>query len=184
MESVFSGSGCASVASNLEIAMTGAAGDWFVVRTRSRQEKILASNFRANDAAYFLPLMQSEKVYCGQTFTVEQPLFPGIVFFRGTHEQACSRQWARHIAQVVPVVDQDELNTELANLARAMTAVEKLQPHHYLPNPIRVEVRSGPLCGLRAVVSSLARRDCLIHQIHSIGQAVSHEIDAKLVRPL
>src|SRR5437868_7140936 len=95
-------------------------GNWFVLRTRSRQEKILAGALRSRRIACFLPLMRAARIYCGRRFVVELPLFPCYLFLRGQLEDAYVAERTDRVAQIIQVTDQKRLDDELFNLARVL----------------------------------------------------------------
>lgn len=156
-------------------------GDWFVLRTRSRQEKILADALRARGIGYFLPLVRVSRMYCGRNLLVELPVFPGYLFLRGSLEDAYFADRTRRLAQIIHVSDQGRITWELSNLAQVLATRQTLDPYPYLKKGVRVEVRSGPLRGLQGIVEDRARRDRLVLQVEALGQAVSVEIDAAIV---
>lgn len=51
---------------------------WFVLRTRSRQEKILANDLRSRGIASFLPIVTRTKYYGARKASVELPVFPEL----------------------------------------------------------------------------------------------------------
>jgi len=157
------------------------AGDWFVLRTRSRQEKVLAGDLQARGIGYFLPLICAERMYCNRRFTVDLPLFPGYLFLRGSNDDAYFADRTKRIAQIIRVPDQKRLDWELTNLAQVLSTTTSLDPYPYLKKGVRVEVRSGPLRGLQGVVEDRMRRHRLILQVEALGQAVSLEVDAAIV---
>jgi transcription termination/antitermination protein NusG len=156
-------------------------GDWYVLRTRARQEKILASDLRARNVGYFLPLLRVERVYGNRRIEVEIPMFAGYLFLRGTVDDAYFADRTGRVAQIITVADQRRLDWELTNLAQVLGVETKLDPYPYLKKGVRVEVRSGPLRGLQGLVEDRARRHRLILQVDALGQAVSVELDAAVV---
>jgi transcription antitermination factor NusG len=160
---------------------TAEAGDWYVLRTRSRQEKILAGDLKARGIGHFLPLISAERMYCNRRFNVDLPLFPGYLFLRGSNDDAYFADRTKRIAQIIRVPDQKRLDWELTNLAQVLATTTSLDPYPYLKKGVRVEVRSGPLRGLQGVVEDRMRRHRLILQVEALGQAVSLEVDAAIV---
>jgi transcription antitermination factor NusG len=158
-------------------------GDWFVLRTRSRQEKILAADLRSNRIAYFLPMLRTERMYANYRVTVELPLFPGYLFLRGSLDDAYWADRTRRVAQIIQVTNQSKLDAELASLAQALSVNAKLDPYPYLKRGVRVVVKSGPLRGLHGLIEDRTRRHRIILQIEALGQAVSLEVDAANVEP-
>jgi transcription antitermination factor NusG len=156
-------------------------GEWYVLRTLARQEKILASDLRAKSIGYFLPLLRVERLYGNRRLEVEIPMFTGYLFLRGSLDDAYFADRTGRVAQIITVNDQVRLDRELANLAQVLGVNTKVDPYPYLKKGVRVEVRSGPLRGLQGLVEDRARRHRLILQVDALGQAVSVEIDAAVV---
>jgi transcription antitermination factor NusG len=154
---------------------------WFVLRTKSRQEKILANELRSRGIANFLPIINCTKYYGGRKATVELPVFPGYLFLRGDMDQAYDADRTRRVAQIIKVSDQERLDRELRSIYMALAGGAPLDPFPYLRAGVSVEVREGPFRGLRGVIEPGGRRDRLILQVEILGRAVSLEIDASLL---
>ena len=154
-----------------------AAGEWFLLRTRSRQEKIIAADLAARRVGSYLPLVRCVRYYGGHKAVVDKPLFPGYVFLRGTAEDAYSLDRAGRIAQIIAIGDQRKVNWELRNIEFALCNEAPLDRFPYLKAGVRVEVRSGPLRGLQGIIECRSKRDRLILQVDILGTAVSLEID-------
>jgi transcriptional antiterminator RfaH len=156
-------------------------GSWFVLRTRSRQEKILARELAGKHVERFLPLVTCTRYYGGRKARVEVPLFPGYLFLHGTVDDAYAVDRSGRIAQIILVPNQDLLDSELKSIHAALSINATLNPYPYLSAGVRVEVREGPLRGIQGVVAENGARDRLILQVQTLGQAVSVEIEASLL---
>jgi transcription antitermination factor NusG len=157
------------------------AGLWFLLRTRSRHEKIVAGDLAARGVLHFLPLMNSLKYYGNRKVGVSVPLFPGYVFLRGVAEDAYALDRSGKIAQIIRVNDQIQLNEQLKNIAFALQQNAELCQFPYLKKGVRVEVVAGPFRGLRGVIEDLGKRNRLILQVEILGRGVSLEVDAALL---
>jgi transcription antitermination factor NusG len=157
------------------------AGDWFVLRTRSRQEKILTHDLDGRGIANFLPLVTCTKYYAGRRAKVETPLFPGYVFVHGSIDDAYTADRTRRVAQIITVPDQERLDWELRNIHAVLSTSAPLDPYPYLRAGVRVEVRDGPFRGLQGIIEDRTRRERLILKIDILGSAVSLEIDGALL---
>ncbi|HEV2294266.1 MAG TPA: transcription termination/antitermination NusG family protein [Tepidisphaeraceae bacterium] len=156
-------------------------GAWFVLRTKARQEKILAQDLEARGIRHFLPLVTCTKFYGGRRARVELPLFPGYLFLRGDLDHAYTADRTHRIAQIIRVPDQHQIDRDLRNIHLALGADATLDPFPYLRSGVPVEVRDGPFRGLQGIVQDRSRLDRLILQVETLGQAVSLEIDASLL---
>lgn len=160
------------------------AGDWFVLHTRSRQEKILAADLAAMNIGCYLPLVGHVRFYGRRKANVDLPLFTGYLFLRGSLEDAYRADRTKRVAQIIPVSDQRKLHWELANIHMAISAQAPLDPYPYLVVGTRVEVRSGPFRGLQGVIENRSRLTRLILNVEILGRAVSLEIDGSLLDPV
>ena len=170
-----------AVAPAEELFSESGPGAWFLLRTRSRQEKVIAADLTARRVPNYLPLIRHVRYYGGHKATVELPLFPGYVFLRGTPEDAYSLDRAGRVAQIIVIGDQRKVNWELRNIEFALGNEAPLVRFPYLKVGVRVEVRSGPLRGLQGLIESRAKRDRIILQVDILGTAVSMEVAGELL---
>ena len=157
------------------------AGPWFVLHTRGRHEKRLSNALGGVGIRHFLPMIDQTKRYGSRKAVVHAPVFPGYLFLRGSWDDCYVADRTRHVARILPVPDQRQLDMELRNLHLALCRGVPLVPHPFLERGTRVEVRSGPLRGLQGIVESAAGGDRLVLQVLTLGRAVSMEIDLALL---
>jgi transcriptional antiterminator RfaH len=167
-----------------EIFSSDRVDPWFVLRTRSRQEKVLARELNAQGVRNFLPLVRCTKYYQGRKALVEVPLFPGYLFLCGCHDDAYAADRTQRVAQIIEVRDQQTLDNELRNIHAALAARAPLDLYPYLKAGVRVEVRAGPFRGLQGVIEPGGHGGRLILQISMLGRAVAVEIEASLLDPI
>jgi transcriptional antiterminator RfaH len=165
-------------------AAASAAAPWFVLHTKSRQEKALAHSLDALNIAYFLPLVEQTRTDRNRKITTSVPLFPGYLFLHGSLEQAYEADRTRRVASILPVADQARLESDIHNIRLALSCRAKLEPFPFLKRGTRVEVRSGPFRGLQGIVEERAGVGRLILQVDVIGKATSLEIDGAALEPL
>jgi transcription antitermination factor NusG len=152
-------------------------GAWYVLRTRSRQEKVLANSLQARGVGQYLPLVTCTRMYGGRRAKVELPLFPGYLFVCGQPEDVYEADRSGRVAQIIPVGNQSRFDQELRNIYLALEVNATLDPYPYLAKGTHVEVTDGPLRGIRGIVADRACPTRLILQIEMLGQAVAVEID-------
>ena len=158
-------------------------GLWYVLHTRSRQEKALGDDLDAMGVDYLLPLVKTVRYYGRRKTEVELPLFPGYLFLHGTLEQVYEADRTRRVANIIKVADQAFLEDELRSIDCVLAQEGELDPHPYLHKGMWVEVRSGPFKGVQGVVED-RKANRLILQIQVLGQASSLEIDGSLLDPI
>ncbi len=169
---------------DLLVFPNSSVGKWFVLHTKPRQEKILASDLKDKNIAYFLPLQRMLRFYGARRAWVDLPLFPSYLFLRGTIEQAYAADRSRRLVSFIPVPDQEELDGELLNLHLALVHHVPLEAYPFLKVGCRVEVSSGPLRGMRGVVESRGQNSKLILRVKMLGQALCLQVHGSLLEPL
>jgi transcription termination/antitermination protein NusG len=165
-------------------ARAGDADGWHVLHTRSRQEKVVASDLDAMGIAHFLPLVKQVRYHGRRKVRVSEPLFPGYVFLRGSLEDVYRIDRTRRVATIIRVRDQQKLRWELRNIHLALLKDVPLDPFPYLKEGVRVVVRAGPLEGVEGLIRHRWASDRLILQVDLLGRAVSLEIDGSLLEVL
>ncbi len=158
-----------------------APGLWHLVHTLSRQEKALSQTLSAKSIAHYLPLANVVRTYGGRKVPVELPLFPGYVFIKGNLDEVYAADRTKRVAGIIRVVDQQKIASELLSLSIALDNRISLDPYPYLHVGVKVEVRCGPLAGMRGIIESKMKRDRLILQVDVLGQATSLEIDGAIL---
>lgn len=157
---------------------------WYVLHTKSRQEKALASTLSAMRIECYLPLSRELRYHGGRKSFVDLPVFPSYLFVFGTKEQAYLADRTKRVARLIEVVDQKRLEWELENIRWALAHDAPLLPHPYLEEGVMVEVRYGPLRGLQGFVRQKKRNNRLVLQVEAFGRAVSLEIEESLLEPI
>jgi transcription antitermination factor NusG len=159
-----------------------AAGRWFVLHVKSRQEKAVAEVLATMGVAHFLPLLPMVRFYGSRKITVRLPMFPCYLFLRGSIEQAYEIDRTKRVANILPVANQNQMDWELRNIALALDHQVPLDPFPYLRKGLRAEVTAGPLRGLQGLIEDRLKGDRLVLQVETLGRAVSIEVDASLVQ--
>jgi hypothetical protein len=96
------------------------AGEWFVVRTHSRQEKILAKELNnVGITAYLLVILESRQ-YDRRRVDVEVPLFRRVVFVHGTIDDVNYAMQTGRVMSVARAQDQLGLHADFQHLAATL----------------------------------------------------------------
>jgi transcription antitermination factor NusG len=160
------------------------AGDWYLLHTKSRQEKLLSDELHRMGIGHYLPLARQVRFYGKRKAAVEVPLFPGYVFVRGGVDDTYQANRTHRVARVITVCDQPRLDWELSNLHLAHSGGAPLDPYPYLRKGVRAEVRSGPFRGLQGLIESVAGAGRLVLQVEMLGRAISVEIHGAVLEPV
>lgn len=157
---------------------------WFIVRTRSRQEKQLAADLTARRISCFLPLIEEVRYHGRRKARVIVPLFPGYLFLVGTRDEAFTADRSGRSAQLIEVPNQEQLQHELVAIMKILQAGGSLAPCIPLIRGTLVEVSAGPFKGTRGTVDMNLRDNRLVLNVDMIGKAAVLEIDRDLLRPV
>jgi len=158
-------------------------GLWWVVHTKSRNEKALAWDMLRKDVSYFLPMRWKTSRASGRTIRTLVPLFTGYVFFCGDEDQRLTVLQTNRAAGLIAVADQERLVDELSQIELALRGGATLQPDNYIKEGQICKVVGGPLAGLKGVVLRSGANLRLLLQVDMLGQATSVEIDSTLIEP-
>lgn len=157
------------------------AGDWFVLHTRSRQEKALADNLQSQGIGVFLPILEHVRYYGRRKVATELPMFPGYVFLRGQRDDAFVADRTKRVVQIISVADQGKIDWELRNIHLALSQMAPLDPYPSLCEGVLVEVRSGPFRGLQGIVDHRNKPNRIVLQVQMLARAMALEVDASLL---
>jgi transcriptional antiterminator RfaH len=159
-------------------------GQWWVVHTKSRNEKALAHDLMAKDVGYFLPMSLKVQRRSRRTLKSLLPLFTGYLFFCGGENDRVEVLKTNRVANMLEVGDQENLVRELVRFDQALRAGAPLTPHKYIAKGRWCRVIAGPLLGLEGIVVEHRGNTRLVLQIDMLGQAASVEIDIDMIEPI
>lgn len=153
---------------------------WYATYTCSRHEKQVARSLEERDLEHFLPLYQVRRRHTHGGQRLFLPLFPGYVFVHIAIEDQL------RVLQVPGVVHLVSFNgkpaplqdSEIATLQNTLTRSLTVEPYPYLKVNHEVEVRSGPLQGLRGKILHRKGRFRVILSVELLHQSVAVDIDA------
>jgi hypothetical protein len=158
-------------------------GQWFALHTNARQEKILAAELAARGIQCYLPVTAARRVYAGVEARVQAPLFPGQLFLKGTIDDVRVAERTGRVIACEAVPDGARLEHELRNLHRAVSAAGELEVCPLPGGGFEVEVRSGPLQGVRGMVDTLPDARRIVLPMNSMQSAVSADVTGWLLEP-
>ena len=159
-------------------------GQWWVVHTRSRNEKALAHDLMRKNISYFLPMSWKVRRRSRRTIRSFLPLFSGYLFFCGQENQRVELLRTNRVANLIEVNDQQRFLDELVQIDQALRAGAPLTPHKYIKKGQRCRVIAGPLIGMEGIVVRGKNAIRLVLQIDMLGQAASVEIDIDMIEVL
>jgi len=159
-------------------------GQWWVVHTRSRNEKALAHDLISKDISYFLPMSWKVSRKSRRKIRSLLPLFNGYLFFCGKENDRVELLKTNRVAHLIEVDNQQKLLDELVQVNQALQSGVPLTPHNYIKEGQKCRVIAGPLMGLEGIVVRSNNATRLVLQIDMLGQAASVEIDIDMIEVL
>ena len=151
---------------------------WWVLYTRSRQEKELMRRLRGLQIPFYGPLVEKRSRTPGGRYrTAYIPLFANYVFMFGDAEQRYAALTTNCISRDIPVVDSPDLVWDLQQLHRLIQSGEPLTPEARLAPGARVRVRSGPLAGQEGIILQRRGETRLLVAVRFLQQGASVLVD-------
>jgi transcriptional antiterminator RfaH len=157
---------------------------WWVLHTRPRSEKSLARAAHEDRTTFFLPLYTHRWRKNGRLFKSTLPLFPGYVFVHTDGPGWVRLRDTGFVANVLPVIDQDQLESDLARVHAVVAAGVPLAPEQHLQKGTRVRVTTGPLLGVEGTVVRQQGQMRLLIEVQFMQQGASVEVEHWMVTPV
>lgn len=156
---------------------------WFVAHTRPRREKKVREFCLGKGIPVTLPCYRSVHRYRGKTVTFEKPLFQGYVFLQLLPEQRQTVLQSDHIANLLPVFDQDLFKSQLDEILTALETDLEIFLAPEIGKGTRVKVKSGPLRGMEGSVEERYGATTVLLRLDFIGQAAAVKLQADELEP-
>ena len=151
---------------------------WYVVRTRSRHEKVVRDQLIGREVETFLPLVERWSRWKDRRKKVAFPLFPGYCFARFPLVERLRVLNTVGVADLVGMCGRPEPVPDTEIGAIQLLAKTRLQydPHPFLSEGMEVEVVRGPLAGVRGKLLRKDRMTRLVLAVTLIRQAAIVEV--------
>jgi transcriptional antiterminator RfaH len=146
---------------------------WRVLHTLPRQEKSLARILHETEIPYYLPLRERRWQSRGRPLTSHLPLFPGYVFLLADAEDRLKALKTKRVLHVLEVADQQGLWRDIRQVYRLIASGAPVMPEDRLVPGALVEIRSGPLQGLKGRIVRTASGRRFVVQVDFIQRGAS-----------
>jgi len=151
--------------------------EWWVLRTKPRQEKAVAREHLSRSVPFFLPTTKKTRLRRGEERSSFVPLFPGYLFGFATNDERYEINRTGRVASFVHVSDQATIWEELRNLHELIERGLDVHPVLHIKEGNRVTIRSGPLKGITGVVQRTAGKCRFVVHIDFLQTGAAVEID-------
>ncbi len=150
---------------------------WWVVHTRPRQEKSLSRQLLSAHVPFYLPLVERRTSVRGRLLSSYNPLFTGYLFVLADSSERIFTLSTKRTVRILEVSDQAALWRDLGQVNRLIASGMPIDPEDRLYPGALVEVRSGPLTGLRGrIVRGMSGRKFIV-QVDFIQKGASVLLD-------
>ncbi len=160
------------------------AENWWVVYTRSRREKQLVRQLRADRIAHYCPMVTKRgRGPRGRPTESFLPLFSNYVFLNGTPEERVTALKSNMISNTIEVVRTAELIFDLNQIRGLILSGEPVTPEAKLEPGDRVRVKAGPFKSYVGTIIQRHGKSHLLVDVRFMNQGASVEIDEADVEP-
>ena len=156
---------------------------WFALQTRPKHERKVESLLKQKGYDCFTPIYRSKRKWSDRVVEIDSPLFPGYVF---CHFNPSALGKAISTQGVTRVVGFGGTPAEVAweeVKALQLLAHTRLlrEPWKYLPDGTPVLVETGPLAGVRGIISAGENKRHLVISVTLLQRSVAIQLDEDTV---
>jgi transcription antitermination factor NusG len=150
---------------------------WWVVYTKSRQEKVFSKQLAVRAVPHYLPLIEKRRVNSARERVSDVPLFPGYVFMFCSEKERAYSLTTNRVSKILDVGDPGQLRAELEQVHRLIVSGAPLTAEQRLSRGQMVRIRCGAMAGMEGEITQRHGKRCLVIWVSFIGMGVSIEID-------
>jgi transcriptional antiterminator RfaH len=146
---------------------------WWVLHTKPRQEKSLARQLSLGRIPFYLPTVARHSRIRDRAFCSFLPLFPGYLFLLADAAERQRTLETRRVVRALEVPDQGQLWHDLGQIERLIASGQPIFPQDGLIPGALVEIRTGPLAGLKGKILREASGHRFVVQVDFIQRGAS-----------
>jgi transcription antitermination factor NusG len=159
---------------------------WYAGYTASRHEKRVAEHLSQRGVEHFLPLYETIHRWNNGRHRVRLPLFPGYIFVRFALRD---RLRVVEVPGFVRLVGFGSLparlpEADIEKMREALSAGVLAEPYPFLTVGTWVEIRNGPLQGMRGILLRRQNKYRVVISVELVMRSMVVEIDAGDVFPV
>jgi transcriptional antiterminator RfaH len=157
---------------------------WWVVYTKSRQEKVFCRQLMGLEVPHYLPLVKKISYCRGRRISAQVPLFSGYVFMHGADEDRALSLTTNRISQILPVTDGARLRYDLRQISRLIASGAPVTVEQRLAPGRRVRIRQGALAGLEGTILERRGGRRLFVAVDLLQQGASIDLEDFRLEPI
>jgi transcription antitermination factor NusG len=154
--------------------------NWFAISIRPRCENSVMKCLSAKGYCVFLPSYHKRQAYSDRVRVLEVPLFPGYLFCR--FNPAVRTAWVVTTPGILKILSDGSKPipvdvAEIDAIQRIVASRQASGPWPYLCVGTRVQIRAGPLLGLKGIVVNLKSESRLIVSVSLLQRSIAVQVD-------
>lgn len=157
---------------------------WWVVYTKSRQEKVFCRQLLGLRVPHYLPLVSKISVSRGRQISAQVPLFSGYVFLHGSEQERVLSLTTNRVSQILPVADGSRLCHDLSQIFRLIATGAPVTVEDRLAPGRRVRIRHGAFAGLEGTVVERRGGRRLFVAVDFLQQGASIDLEDFRLEPI
>lgn len=157
---------------------------WWLIYTKSRQEKALMRQLRRLEVPHYGPqIPQRKRSPAGRVRVSQVPLFAGYVFLQGDNEARYQAVCTGHVLKSDPIPDTETLVRDLRQIRDLIRLGVPLTLESRLSPGQPVRIRSGAFSGYEGTVLRREQETRLLVAVRFMEQGVSVKLDDCQLEP-
>jgi transcription antitermination factor NusG len=159
---------------------------WCAVHTRHQHEHQVNGSLTSKGFQTFFPTFMNMHEWKDRKKGIREALFPGYLFVADVGEQRLQIVSTPGVCAIVSVAGIPAIipNDEIEAIRRAIESPYNVEPHAYLKQGDCVQVKHGPLAGLKGILVREGSAMRLVLLVEMLGRAAAVEIDRNCVGPV
>jgi transcriptional antiterminator RfaH len=167
-----------------DLAVTDEERRWWVVYTKTRQEKALARQLHALGVPFYLPLVPKVSMIGGRRVKSLLPLFSSYVFVFADDSERIQTSATQRVAHLFAAPNMQFMTRDLRYVRSLIDSGAPLTVEARLQPGQRVRVKHGALLDVEGVIVSRRGGDRLVVAVDFLQQGVSILISDFQLEPI
>jgi transcription antitermination factor NusG len=162
--------------------------NWYVIYTKSRQEKSLSEKLSAAGFEVYLPLVRKQSQWSDRKKVIEVPLFSSYVFIKDICEKDKLRDFKGFVGFLKynnqpALVSSREIET-LKSVILYGFDVSEAGDISRLEQGAKVMVMTGPLKGMTGELINIADHDLFMINFENFGNSIQVRVPSNILKKL
>ena len=157
---------------------------WIAVYTKPRHEKSVKKELSKKGIESYLPVLRVKRMWSDRKKWVELPLFKSYLFIRTEFSSELSVVKTPGILNIVKFGGDIAVikNKSINYIKQMIDGGYKPEPIDYFISGDLVEVKWGPLKGIRGEVVKIHGHDCLLIKVDAIKHSICIRIERRYLK--